>query len=430
MAQRQKWFDTLRLSIGQEHGTGWSIREIGVTPRNPIGRAQLTRIWEDRTRSSVVLPLEWKATNATAILATVGQLRTLMEERKLSLKEALNLNTELLGGGPQQGEDDFAGWAAVKDRFLKAQDGRRSSTMRDLTTRVARTLEALRSRPCPRDGTSLMRRYAERFFECCPPGGEGRKRNLLDVARFLTYAVDECGAPVRFLPPSRAKINELIGSAETSTTERLTPPIKPEDLAALLDQLEADGEHELRLAVGLVGLYGLRPAELAVLTVKEGRGYVGSVKRNSSSMGAKAKPPRLVKAIDIAGREGEGERLLQLYGSGMVKLPRSLRNQIDMVEAKGRFQDVGADFGQKLERYGPWRALVARCPRLTPYSLRHGYAWRAHCCSANAIHPRIAAALMGHNVATHLKHYGSWTDEASLEEAVERFNAGMQLVVA
>ena len=145
-------------------------------------------------------------------------------------------------------------------------------------------------------------------------------------------------------------------------------------------------------------------------------------------MGAKAKPPRLVMPIDIAGREGEGERLLQLFASGLVKLPRSLRNQIALVEQKAKFQDVGADFGQKLERYGPWRSLVARTPGLTPYSLRHGFAWRAHCCSSNAMHPRIAAALMGHNVATHLKHYGSWTDEASLEAAVGRFNAGMLLV--
>jgi len=157
---------------------------------------------------------------------------------------------------------------------------------------------------------------------------------------------------------------------------------------------------------------------------------VGHVKRNSSTMGAKAKPARLVKAIDIAGREGEGERLLQLYASGLGRLPKSLRNQIAKVEEHNSFQGVGADFAQKLERYGPWRALVARCPGLTPYSLRHGYAWRAHCCSANAMHPRIAAALMGHNVATHLKHYGSWTDEASLEAAVERFNAGVHTVGA
>ena len=430
MASRQQWFETLRLSIQQEHGKGWSIWEIGATKRNPIGRCRLTRMYEDGTRSSVVMPLEWKATNATAILATVGQLRTLMEERKLSLKDALKLNTEALGGGPQQGEVDFAGWEAVKERFLKSLEGLRSSTKRDLITRVERTLEALKSRPCPRDGNTLMRRYAEKFFEGCPSGGVGRKRNLLDVARFLTYAVDECGAPTRFYPPSKAKINELIGSAETTAAERLTPPIKPEDLAALLDQLEADGEHELRLAVGLVGLYGLRPAELAVLEVREGKGYVGHVKRNSSSMSAKAKQSRRVQPLDIAGREGEGERLLQLYASGLMKLPKSLRNQIAMVEKKGRFQDVGAEFAQKLERYRPWQSLVARTPGLTPYSLRHGYAWRAHCCSANAMHPRITAALMGHNVATHLKHYGSWTDEASLEAAVERFNAGVHAPVS
>ena len=430
MAPRQQWFETLRLQIRQEHGKGWSVREIGATNRNPIGRCQLTRIWEDRTRSSVVMPLEWKATNTTAILTAVGQLRALMEERNLSLQDALKVNTELLAGGPQEGEEDFAGWEAVKDRFLKAQEGRRSSTLRDITTRVERTLEALRSRPCPRDGGTLMRRYAEKFFEGCPAGGTGRKRNLLDVARFLTFAVDECGAPTRFYPPSKTKINELIGSAETTAAEKLTPPIKPEDLAALLDQLDADGEHELRLAVGLVGLYGLRPAELAVLTVKEGKALVGHVKRNSTSMGAKVKQPRRVIPLDPPGLEGEGARLLALYESKQLKLPKSLRNQIAKVEEKGKFQDVGADFAQKLERYAPWRALVARNPGLTPYSLRHGYAWRAHCCSANAMHPRIAAALMGHNVATHLKHYGSWTDEASLEAAVERFNAGVHAAVS
>ncbi|MFM7652111.1 MAG: hypothetical protein ACKO5M_04165 [Vulcanococcus sp.] len=234
------------------------MREIGATARNPVGRAQLTRIWEDRTRSSVTLPLDWKASNAAAILTAVGQLRSLMEERNLSLQEALKLNTELLAG-PQQAGDDFAGWQEVAARFLKAQEGRRSSTLRDLHTRVERTLVALQSRPCPRDGNSVMRRYAERFFNDCPPGGVGRKRNLLDVARFLTYAVEECGAPVRFLPPSKGKVDELIGSAETTTAERLTPPIKPEDLAALLDQLEADGEHELRLAGGWWGCSGCGP---------------------------------------------------------------------------------------------------------------------------------------------------------------------------
>ena len=429
MAPRQQWFETLRLSIQQEHGKGWSIWEVGATKRNPVGRCRLTRIYEDRTRSSVVLPLEWKANNATAILSAVGQLRTLMDERNLSLQDANKLNTELLNG-PQVDGSEFAGWAEVGERFLKTQAGLRSSTLADLTTRVNRTLEALKSRPCPRDSGTLLQRYADKFFANAPAGGVGRKRNLLDASRFLIYAVDECGAPTRFKPPSKAKINELIGSSETTTADKLTPPVKPEDLAALLDQMAADGEHELHLAVGLVGLYGLRPSELAVLTIKDGKGYVGSVKRNSKMMSAKAQQPRPIRALDIAGREGEGERLLQLYARGLVKLPLPLRNQIAMVNDKNRFQDVGAEFAQKLERYKPWQVLKARNPGLTPYSLRHGYAWRAHKASKYPLPIRDVAALMGHNTATHLKHYGQWTDEASLEAAVERFNAGMHPVEA
>jgi integrase len=430
MAPRQQWFETLRLQLRQQHGKGWSVREVGATSRNPIGRCQLIRIWEDRTRSSVVLPLEWKASNSTAIAATVGQIRTLMEERNLSMQDALKLNTELLAG-PQDAEEEFAGWPEVAARYIATlAKGRRTSTISDVKTRVKRTLQALQSRPCPRDGGTLMRRYAERFFDKCPPGGIGRKRALLDVARFLTYAVDECGAPTRFYAPSKARINELIGSAASTASERLTPPIKPEDLAALLDQLEADGEHELRLAVGLVGLFGLRPAELAVLEVREGECRVGHVKRNTSNMGSKTKPSRLVIPLDIAGREGEGERLLHAYAEGKLKLPKSIRNQIALVEQKNRYQDVGREFAQLLKRYGPWRALVARMPGVTPYSLRHGYAWRAHKGSTHPLPIRDAAAFLGHNVATHLKHYGQWTDEASLKASIERFNQGVHPVEA
>jgi hypothetical protein len=41
MAARQQWFETVRVSIAQEHGKGWIVREVGSTSRNPIGRCQL-----------------------------------------------------------------------------------------------------------------------------------------------------------------------------------------------------------------------------------------------------------------------------------------------------------------------------------------------------------------------------------------------------
>ena len=113
----------------------------------------------------------------------------------------------------------------------------------------------------------------------------GRKRNLLDVARFLTFAVKKCGADSRWLPLQGEELSELVGVREVA--EQDTPPIKPEQLSALLDSL--DESPEVRLAVALVGLFGLRPSELMELEVREGNLYVGQTKRNRDSA---AKPDR------------------------------------------------------------------------------------------------------------------------------------------
>lgn len=61
------------------------------------------------------------------------------------------------------------------------------------------------------------------------------------MVAFVQFAVVRCGAPDRFLPPPKDRINELIGTSATSTTDRLTPPIKADQFTSLLDALEADG---------------------------------------------------------------------------------------------------------------------------------------------------------------------------------------------
>ncbi len=73
--------------------------------------------------------------------------------------------------------------------------------------------------------------------------------------------------------------------------------------------------------------------------------------------------------------------------------------------------------------------MAEATPGLTPYSLRHGYAWRGHKAYARPIPVRDLAALMGHNPATHHRHYGKWTDEAWLEEAVALATASSTNIV-
>jgi integrase len=409
LPRAETWDQILRKQIKLEHGRGWSI-----SPQS--GKAKLTRRYEDQSRSSVTLPIAWAASNGSAINTAVARIKRLIDERGLGLAEA----SALVSAADSASEGvDGINWRGVVDQFLESRADRRKSTLADLRFRVGNVLLTLDSKPKPRDGRTLMRSYAKQHFDRCPPGGKGRMAHLGDVATLLNFAVERCGLDARWRPLKGEELRELVGTTARVIGEEVTRPIKPEQLGALLDALEADNKPELQLAVGLVGLFGLRPAELAVLRVRDdGHLMVGSqVKRNASTM-KRPKPDRLSLPLDIPGRRGEGLRFLQLYKSKLVKLPPRILTTIE----RGEFKDVGEAFRKLLERYPFWKSLVAANPGLTPYSLRHGYAWRGHKSYNQSLSVRDLAALMGHTPAIHLQHYGKWTDEAGLIDAVNRLS--------
>ena len=414
LTKANTWVSDLRRQIKREHGAGWKVQEQS-------GRTRLFHTLEDGSRPSVTLPIEWRASNATAIANEVGALAARMRESNLTLKEAHNRNQQV--GGIVTAEGIKAGaidWQAVADAFLASRGDRRGTTMRDTSKRVQNAVALLTApKGRPADGKGLMEQYAARYFDKCPAGGMGRKRHLGDVAAFLTYAIDKAGVPGRWQPLEGEDREVLVGTADNAESA-LTPPIKPEQLAALLDALQADGKGDLWLAVALVGCFGLRPAELAALSVEDGQLKVGSqVKRNRRSMKTQ-KPPRLALALELAGRS-DGAKALNLYASGLQKLPLAIRTAID----SGDFKKVGDAFRQLLDRYPHWQSIVAETPKATPYSLRHGWAWRAHKAYSSPLSVRDAAALMGHTPATHHKHYGQWTDQQGLMDAVARITQGM-----
>jgi len=71
-AQPAKWVTHVRGAIKQQHGFGWSIREIA-------GKVQLTRRFEDGTRSAVVLDLPWNPDCTGVLLGLLPEIRSRMD---------------------------------------------------------------------------------------------------------------------------------------------------------------------------------------------------------------------------------------------------------------------------------------------------------------------------------------------------------------
>jgi hypothetical protein len=156
---KSAWINSLRHLLKTEHGYGWSIREHR-------GKVQLTRWFEDGSRSSVSIDLPWDSSCQSGVVNTIGEIRQRMENQGLSLGEA----HALVHSAPTAAAGRLD-WDVVVEMFLASLEGLRATALRDRRTRMTRTLQVLQAAPRPRDGRSQMRAYAAANFGACPVGG-------------------------------------------------------------------------------------------------------------------------------------------------------------------------------------------------------------------------------------------------------------------
>lgn len=84
------------------------------------------------------------------------------------------------------------------------------------------------------------------------------------------------------------------------------------------------------LLVGMIGIYGLRPHQVAQLIWEDGQLRVRAAgKRNKSSQAKKKAKNRLVLPFDVPSREGEGERLMKLWRTGTIRFPQAVLTRKD-----------------------------------------------------------------------------------------------------
>ena len=416
-SNKDLWISDLRNLICTSFGRGWRVNG------EQSGRTKLIYVFnegkgENNPRTTATLNIEWKQQSVPKIIAAIEYIKPLVVEKNISLGEAAKRwKAQNL---PEEKKVTDIIWAEVLKEFKKIkQESLSSKTYIEWKRRAERFEEVINKRPSPTSGTDFVKKYAKHFFADIPSGSDSRKRYMDSVYKILEYGVNRHGMSERWLPPSKDLAKELIGTSSKTKQERLTPPISEADLTLLLDTYKEENPR-LYLAVGLIALHGLRLSELATLDVRDGNKlFVGSIKQNVQNQGKKI-PPRRVFALDIKGKEGLGNELVAHYASGLYGLPEAVENQIKMVETKRRFSDVGNTLSQQLNRTTIWKQLTKKTKGLTPYSLRHRWAFIAHKASDSPISVRDAASSMGHTTTTHLSFYGSWTSEASIEAAVAR----------
>lgn len=392
-AQAPKWVKVLRDAVKQEHGFGWSLRDKN-------GKVQLTRRFEDGTRSAVVLDLPWNSGSTSEVLGLLPEIRSRMESQRLGLAEAYDLLR-----GPNGGRAERMDWELAVSRFERHKtsdtgEAKASTYQRMYAPVMGQVLEAMAAKPVPRDGRALLASLRDRCGG--EPGSRGRKLRMQYTAALLRYAVTELGAAERWLPPN--DLTPFIGKPSQTTQRQGSTPLKDHQLVRLLEGIP---DPRWRLAVTLAGCFGLRPVELGHCRANGDKLLVTYQKRTARG----STKPGDVVGLDPEGLDGESLRALRLLESGLVELP-------PMGTSDG---DAAVSMRQYLERREVWRSLKAEISskgeKLTVYGLRHGYALRAH--QRYGLSPRVTATLMRHSLQTHCQHYGSWTDTDVVEKAVQ-----------
>ena len=400
------WVTAMRQGLKGQNGEGWMVRDIR-------GRIQLTCRFDDGQRSSAVTELPWAGASQAELLTLAARIKPMVAAGK-TVKESVALLSSTPTGA--DGATDWP-WVAEAFRKHKLNSGQVSERTwrRNYSRHVNRAVALLTAKPKPTSGAGLLKAMVEIHF----PDGKGsgltdRRTCIQYLAQMLKFAVADCGADQRWLPPTDLKL--LIGMR--AKKKALTTPIKDDQITRLL---EGTTDPRWRTAIGLVACFGLRPVELHLLSVNGQLLHCDYRKRTGQC--PEGTPPRDIVGLDPIGQEGLQPTCWRCWPSRGMKHCRGCRGP--------RAGDAFYLHCNRSEVFAQLKEETASTPRtdgsgdkLVPYSLRHGFALRAH--EVYGITPRRAAALMGHSLETHSSTYGAWTDREMVESTLADVQAQVE----
>ena len=131
---------------------------------------------------------------------------------------------------------------------------------------------------------------------------------------------------------------------------------------------------------------------------------------------------RIVEPLDLPNLPNLGKEIVADLESGKIKFPDPILKAIAKSDNEKGYKEIGERFGKMINRFWFWKELKTKYSNLVPYSFRHSFAWRGSMETVPAIPYRVLADLLGHDLDTHLKYYGKWSNNAENKKRIEEAN--------
>ena len=400
----EPWEESLKAAIKTQHRFGYSIRPMR-------GKVQVERYWKDTgKRQAATLPIAWKRGCEREVLNALHGINAGIA-KGLSLKEAVLLTFDLSAGPKVR-----TNWREIYSRFYdhKVPGKLKETTFeKEYAPRLLWLIEVLTASDAPNNAEqALARMRVGRNGQGSEPGSRTRKLRIQYAVQFLRFAVSKCGASDRWSPPDSDTISDLIGEAapnkEKPAQSGQSLALSDEQFLRLFDSID---NARWKLAVGLIGVFGLRGVELLYARAHRNHLHISYGKRTAKG----STEPRDIPVLDPVGRAGLGRQLLMTLSSGIAALPplgSTDKAASGAIDTFLRRNNVWMEFKADAKSIGE---------RVSVYSLRHCFADRCAMASP-AIPPKAAAVAMGHSLQVHLQTYQKQHDRLRIKEAFANAN--------
>ena len=374
---RTQWAKDLRSSIKSR---------VGFSVTDDRGRVRLQYRRTGQRSASIGLPFSWGEGLPHHVSNHINFIADAVDQG-LDLKTA----AQKVNGASSQASED---WVAALQAFRTGPQRRlKDNTWQCHARDINKAIAILQGPRPPHKGQDLL----DRVLPLWEDGSRSQRLASQRIRKFLSYCVKTRHFNALWLASDQQ-------SLPARKPKRVGYPFSDPQVLRIVDGMpDTESGRRYRFAFQLMAVYGLRPADLHFLHVRNNGTELWSGYRKSKGgkSGAKTEPRRLyaLNVLDLDGTPQEWN-LLQRVALGEALPPL------------GSISNAARALGRYLHCQPVWQSIKAEAAAeqqiAVLYGFRHRYAYTAHnrpMANGQMRSPKMCADAMGHDLETHLASY-------------------------